>query len=70
MVPGRGAIERDPGGASQQAGHGGLPDGGGGAPGAGAGRAARPHLPDLQDVRRARRGPRPGHGLALQRVAG
>lgn len=70
LISGRRASKCDPRSSSQQAGHGGLPDGGGGAPGAGAGRSARPNLPDIQDVSGARGGTRPGHGLALQRSAG
>lgn len=64
-VSGRRASECHPSSAREQAGHGGLPHGGRGAPGVGAGRTAGPHLPDIQDQRRARRGAGPGHGLAV-----
>lgn len=61
--------ERDPGGAREQTGHGGLHERNRGAPGARPRGAQEPNVPNLQNVRHQRGGPGPGHGLAGERAA-
>jgi hypothetical protein len=47
-----------------------VPERGGGSPGAGPRRPEESDIPDLQDVCEEGRGSRPGHGLAVECVAG
>lgn len=67
---GRRTCRSNTGRAGQQAGHGGVHERGGGAPSARAGSAEKPNVPNIQNIRHQRGRPRPGDGLAVERVTG